>query len=147
MLAAVLFPYKSNEVSIFVILQIIAVKFPFVNPDAVNDVNKILPPGVKFAATNPEQQPQTLQQVEEYLRRQGKIAGEPLALETDAKTLVVKSLVLPVYKRQSNCQTNCQEIVELPTVAAMGVVRVGDPGGLRPPATPSELLRKSVDRA
>ncbi len=87
----------------------------FVNPDAVSDVNKILPPGVKFAATNPEQQPQTLQQVEEYLRRQGKIAGEPLALETDAKTLVVKSLVLPVSKRQSNCQTDCQEIVELRT--------------------------------
>lgn len=85
----------------------------FVNPDAVNDVNKILPTGVKLKATNPEQQPQTLAQIEDDLRKQGKIAGEPLALETDPKTLVAKSLVIPVSKQQSNCQTDCQEIVEL----------------------------------
>ncbi len=85
----------------------------FVNPDAVNDLNKILPKRVQLAATNLEQQPQTLKQIEEYLRKQGKISGEPLALETDAKTLVAKSLVLPVSKRKSNCQTDCQEIVEL----------------------------------
>lgn len=85
----------------------------FVNPDAVNDVNKLLPEGVKLTATNLEQQPQTLKQIEGYLRTQGKISGEPLALETDTKSLVAKSLVLPVFKQQSNCQTDCQEIVEL----------------------------------
>ncbi len=85
----------------------------FVNPDAVNDVNKILPLGAKLAASNPEQQPQTLKQIDEYLRKQEKLPGEPLALETDAKTLVAKSLVLPISKPQSPCQTDCQEIVEL----------------------------------
>ncbi len=85
----------------------------FVNPDAVNDVNKVLPQNVQLKATNPEQQPQTLKQIEDYLRTQGKISGEPLTLETDTKTLVAKSLVLPVFKRQSNCQTDCQEIIEL----------------------------------
>ncbi len=85
----------------------------FVNPDAVNDVNKVLPQNVQLKATNPEQQPQTLKQIEDYLRIQGKISGEPLTLETDTKTLVAKSLVLPVFKRQSNCQTDCQEIIEL----------------------------------
>ncbi|WP_028954391.1 hypothetical protein [Synechocystis sp. PCC 7509] len=85
----------------------------FVNPDAVNDVNKILPEGAKFSASNPEQQPQTLKQIEDSLRTQGKTAGELLTLETDAKTSAIKSLVLPVLKKQSNCQTDCQEIVEL----------------------------------
>jgi hypothetical protein len=85
----------------------------FINPDAVNDVNKILPTRVKLKANNPEQQPQTFDQIEEDLHKQGKIAGEPLALETDAKTLVANSLVLPVSQRQANCQTNCQEIVEV----------------------------------
>lgn len=85
----------------------------FINPDAVNDANKILPQAVQLKATNPEQQPQTLKQIEDSLRAQGKITGESLALETDAKNLIANSLIIPVLKRQSNCQTDCQEIVEL----------------------------------
>jgi len=85
----------------------------FINPDAVNDANKILPQAVQLKETNPEQQPQTLKKIEDSLRAQGQILGESLALETDTKNLITKSLVIPVLKRQSNCQTDCQEIVEL----------------------------------
>ena len=81
----------------------------FVNPDAAAWLNKLLP------WTNPlvkEKPRQTLTQIRESLSQVGQISGKPLPLETNSN-LQIKSLILPILKRQLNCQTDCDQIVEL----------------------------------
>lgn len=85
----------------------------FINPNAAVGVNKFLPKWAQIPVVESEDAPQTLTQIQTRLRQQGEIPGEPVTLETDSKTLIAKSLVIPILKQRKNCQSDCQEIVEL----------------------------------
>jgi hypothetical protein len=82
----------------------------FVNPDALSWVNDVLP-WAKIPLVNSDQ-PQTLAQIEASLSKQGQIAGEPLSLD-NASTLQPTSVILPILSSPQNCQSNCEQIVEL----------------------------------
>ena len=82
----------------------------FVNPDAAAWVNQLLP--WTNSSLVKGDAPQTLTQIRESLSQVGQISGKPLPLETTSN-LQAKSLLLPVVKRQLNCQTDCEQIVEL----------------------------------
>lgn len=82
----------------------------FVNPDALSWVNNVLP-WAKIPLVNSDQ-PQTLAQIEASLSKQGQIAGEPLSLD-NASTLQPTSVILPILSSLQNCQSNCEQIVEL----------------------------------
>lgn len=82
----------------------------FVNPDAATWVNQLLPwTNSSFVKGDA---PQTLTQIRKSLSHMGQISGKPLPLETTSN-LQAKSLLLPVVKRQLNCQNDCEQIVEL----------------------------------
>lgn len=83
----------------------------FVNPDALSWVNDVLPTWAKIPLVNSDQ-PQTLAQIEASLSKQGQIAGEPLSLD-NASTLQPTSVLLPILSSLQNCQSNCEQIVEL----------------------------------
>lgn len=85
----------------------------FINPNAAVGVNKFLPKWAQIPVIESEDAPQTLTQIQTRLRQQGEIPGEPVTLETDPKTLIAKSLVIPILKQRKNCPSDCQEIVEL----------------------------------
>lgn len=82
----------------------------FVNPDALSWINDVLP-WAKIPLVNSDQ-PQTITQIEANLNKQGQIAGEPLSLE-NSSTLQPTSVLLPILSSQQNCQSNCEQIVEL----------------------------------
>ncbi|MBW4638157.1 MAG: hypothetical protein KME05_07970 [Gloeocapsa sp. UFS-A4-WI-NPMV-4B04] len=82
----------------------------FVNPDALSWVNDVLP-WAKIPLINSDQ-PQTLAQIEANLNKQGQIAGEPLSLD-NGSTLQPTSVLLPILSSLQNCQSNCEQIVEL----------------------------------
>lgn len=82
----------------------------FVNPDALSWVNDVLP-WAKIPLVNSDQ-PQTLAQIKASLSKQGQIAGEPLSLD-NASTLQPTSVLLPILSSLQNCQSNCEQIVEL----------------------------------
>lgn len=83
----------------------------FVNPDALSWVNDVLPNWAKIPLVNSDQ-PQTLAQIKAKLSKHGQIAGEPLSLD-NGSTLQPTSVLLPIFSSQQNCQTNCEQIVEL----------------------------------
>jgi len=85
----------------------------FVNPNAIIGINKFLPQWAQLPASESEDAPQTLIQIQTYLRNQGQTPGESIVLETDPKTLIAKSLIIPILKQRANCQSDCQEITEL----------------------------------
>ncbi len=85
----------------------------FVNPNAVVGVNKFLPQWAQLPVVESEDAPQTLIQIQTYLRNQGQTPDEPIVLETDPKTLIAKSLVIPILKQRANCHSDCQEITEI----------------------------------
>lgn len=85
----------------------------FVNPNAVVGVNNFLPQWAQLPVVESEDAPQTLKQIQTYLRNQGRTPGESIVLETDPKTLIAKSLVIPILKQRANCHSDCQEITEL----------------------------------
>jgi hypothetical protein len=68
-------------------------------------------PWAKIPLVNSDQ-PQTLAQIEASLSKQGQIAGEPLSLD-NASTLQPTSVILPILSSPQNCQSNCEQIVEL----------------------------------
>lgn len=72
----------------------------FINPDALSSINYLLPEWAKIPSVNP--QPQTLNQIQANLSKQGQILGEPLKLES---TLQSTSVLIPVL--------SAQQIVEL----------------------------------
>lgn len=83
----------------------------FINPNAANGVNKFLPKWAQLPVVESEDAPQTLKQIQTYLRNQGQTPGEPITLETNSN-LIAKSLVIPILKQRAN-QSSYQEIVEL----------------------------------
>lgn len=84
----------------------------FVNPNAVNWLNRWLPNWARISRVN-QDSAQTLEQIATSLSAQGQIPGKALALETDPQTLQPSVLLLPVLSQQPQCQGYCQQIVEL----------------------------------
>jgi hypothetical protein len=64
-----------------------------------------------------EQPPKTIQDIRAELRKQGKTTGELLELGQNASVIDGRSLtsdwLLPVVEQRSNCQTDCDRMVEL----------------------------------
>jgi hypothetical protein len=77
------------------------------NPEQASWVNKFLPAWAQIPLGNSEP-PQTLPQIQGQLSQQKRTAGETLSLNEGEN-----SFLLPVFQQRSNCQSNCQEIVEL----------------------------------
>jgi len=76
-----------------------------INPTAVAWINRFLPEWTQIPVTVPSP-PQTLAAIQDGVRQSGLIPGEPIPLK-DA------NLLLPLLTSRSNCQTNCEKIVEL----------------------------------
>ncbi|YAF95913.1 MAG: hypothetical protein AB3A66_25855 [Nodularia sp. CChRGM 3473] len=83
----------------------ISILFIF-NPEQVGWVNKFLPEWVQIPLNNSDR-PQSLKQIQESLSKP-QIAGETLPLDNGEH-----SFLLPVFQQRPNCQSDCQEIVEL----------------------------------
>ncbi|RCJ34165.1 hypothetical protein A6770_17270 [Nostoc minutum NIES-26] len=77
------------------------------NPAQIGWLNKFLPEWAQIPLGYSEP-PQTLQQIQEKLSKQKQIAGKTLPLDDEEN-----SLLLPIVQQRANCQSNCQEIVEL----------------------------------
>ncbi|WP_373526483.1 hypothetical protein [Nostoc sp.] len=85
----------------------ISVLFIF-NPDQVSWLNKVLPTWAQIPLGNHER-PQSLKQIQLDLSKKKQIIGETLPLHQDAEN----SFLLPVFQQRPNCQSNCEELVEL----------------------------------
>jgi hypothetical protein len=85
----------------------ISIQF-ILNPYQVGWLNKFLPDWAQFSTTG-EERPHTLKQIQGSLKEQGLEAGKILPLKGDTTS----SFLLPVLKKHSNCQSDCQSIVEL----------------------------------
>lgn len=77
------------------------------NPAQIGWLNKFLPEWAQIPLGYSEP-PQTLEQIQEKLSKQQQIAGNTLALDDEEN-----SFLLPVVQQRANCQSDCQEIVEL----------------------------------
>ena len=87
-----------------------------VNPQTLLWVNRLLPNWIPIPVTGLKP-PQTLDEIRRELAQAGRSLGEPLPLgknlsALDHKTTVVDSL-LPIFAPRSNCQTDCEQLVEL----------------------------------
>jgi hypothetical protein len=96
-----------SSASLIMAFAWISVLFIF-NPDQVSWLNKILPAWAQIPLGNHER-PQTLKQIQFDLSKKNQIIGETLPLYQDAKN----SFLLPVFQQRANCQSDCQELVEL----------------------------------
>ncbi|MEH2377367.1 MAG: hypothetical protein V7K27_00420 [Nostoc sp.] len=84
----------------------ISVLFIF-NPDQVSWLNKILPAWAQIPLGH--ERPQTLKQIQLDLSKKNQIFGETLPLYQNAEN----SFLLPVFQQRANCQSDCEELVEL----------------------------------
>lgn len=75
-----------------------------INPNAVVWLNQFLPEWTRIPITDASP-PQSLADIQEDVRKSGLIAGEPLPLDSE--------LLLPVFASAQNCQSDCEQIVEL----------------------------------
>ncbi|MBN3927386.1 hypothetical protein [Nostoc sp. NMS4] len=96
-----------SSASLIMAFAWISVLFMF-NPDKVSWLNKILPTWAKIPLGKHER-PQTLKQIKLDLSKKNQIFGETLPLHQDVKT----SFLLPVFQQRANCQSDCEELVEL----------------------------------
>ncbi|MGF2035064.1 MAG: hypothetical protein RMZ43_007085 [Nostoc sp. CmiVER01] len=96
-----------SSASLIMAFAWISVLFIF-NPDQVSWLNKILPAWIQIPLGNHER-PQTLKQIQLDLSRKNQIFGETLPLNQNVKN----SFLLPVFQQRANCQSDCEELVEL----------------------------------
>ncbi|MBG1262134.1 hypothetical protein F8S20_25150 [Nostoc sp. BAE] len=96
-----------SSASLIMAFAWISVLFIF-NPDQVSWLNKILPAWAQIPLGNHER-PQTLKQIQLDLRKKNQIFGETLPLHQNAED----SFLLPVFQQRPNCQSDCEELVEL----------------------------------
>jgi hypothetical protein len=80
----------------------------FFNPDQVIWLNNVLPEWAQIPLGQGDH-PLTLNEIQASLSQQKQIAGKSLALDED----VEKSFLLPVFRQRANCQSDCQDLVEL----------------------------------
>jgi hypothetical protein len=87
-----------------------------VNPQTLLWMNRLLPDWIPIPVTGLKP-PQTLDEVRKELAQAGRNLGEPLPLGKNTSALdhktTVSDLLLPVLAQRSNCQSNCEQIVEL----------------------------------
>ncbi|MEH2147338.1 hypothetical protein [Nostoc sp.] len=96
-----------SSASLIMAFAWISVLFIF-NPDQVSWLNKILPAWAQIPLGKHER-PQTLKQIQLDLSKKNQIFGKTLPLHQDVKN----SFLLPVFQQRANCQSDCQELVEL----------------------------------
>ncbi|MEM9928033.1 MAG: hypothetical protein AAF915_30655 [Cyanobacteria bacterium P01_D01_bin.50] len=80
------------------------------NPHQVSWLNRFLPGWAK-TTSNPKQRPYTMKEIQAEIKKQKRIAGKILPLESDTN----KSFLLPVLRQRGNCHSDCKNIVELRT--------------------------------
>ncbi|WP_071190171.1 hypothetical protein [Trichormus sp. NMC-1] len=85
----------------------ISILFIF-NPEQVSWLNEILPEWAQLPLSKSDR-PQTLPAIQLSLSQKNRIAGETIYLDDQQQ----KSFLLPVFQKRANCQSNCQELVEL----------------------------------
>ncbi|HLO88140.1 MAG TPA: hypothetical protein VK203_24475 [Nostocaceae cyanobacterium] len=78
------------------------------NPEQVIWLNKFLPTWAQIPLPQ-GQNPQTLQEIQVSLNAEKLISGETFALDGEEN----KSILLPIFRTRPNCQSDCQELVEL----------------------------------
>jgi hypothetical protein len=77
------------------------------NPEKISWINKFLPEWVQVPFGYSEH-PHTLAEIKASLQQQKQTSGANLPLNQGEN-----SFVLPVFQQRANCQSNCQELVEL----------------------------------
>ena len=75
-----------------------------INPNAGVWLNQFLPEWTRIPIADASP-PQTLAAIQDEVRQSGLIPGEPLPLDSE--------LLLPLFTSAPNCQTDCEQIVEL----------------------------------
>ncbi|MBD2627922.1 hypothetical protein [Trichormus variabilis] len=78
------------------------------NPEQVSWLNEILPEWAQLPLSKSDR-PQTLSAIQLSLSQKNRIAGETISLDDQQQ----KSFLLPVFQKRANCQSNCQELLEL----------------------------------
>ncbi|MBK1988714.1 hypothetical protein A0J48_014405 [Sphaerospermopsis aphanizomenoides BCCUSP55] len=84
------------------------------NPEQVSWLNEFLPTWAQIPV-NQKDIPQTLAEIQQTLNKQNRIAGESLSLDTvnNDDNQPKKLFLLPVFQKRNNCQSDCQELVEI----------------------------------
>ncbi|MTJ11073.1 hypothetical protein FJR11_00360 [Anabaena sp. UHCC 0187] len=85
----------------------ISVLFIF-NPAQISWVNEYLPKWAKIS-TGKREIPQTFPAIQLSLTQKQRLAGEIMPLDGKSED----SFLLPIFQKRTNCQSNCQELVEL----------------------------------
>ena len=80
------------------------------NPQQVSWLNRFLPEWAK-TTSNQRQRPYTMEEIQAEIKKQKRIAGKILPLESDTD----KSFLLPILRQRRNCHSDCKNIVELRT--------------------------------
>ena len=87
-----------------------------VNPQTLLWINRLMPDWIPIPITGLKP-PQTLDDVRQELAQAGRSLGEPLPLGKNVSALdhktTVSDVLLPVLAQRSNCQSDCDRIVEL----------------------------------
>ncbi|MBD2038053.1 hypothetical protein H6F76_24180 [Leptolyngbya sp. FACHB-321] len=87
-----------------------------VDPQTLLWVNRFLPDWIPIPVTGLKP-PQTMEAIQKELTQAGRMLGEPIQLGKNISFLdhktTVSDVLLPVLARRSNCQSNCEQIVQL----------------------------------
>ncbi|MEA5620077.1 hypothetical protein VB711_19825, partial [Cronbergia sp. UHCC 0137] len=78
------------------------------NPEQVVWLNEILPQWARIPQ-NQSDRPQTIKEIQQSLSQQKRLPGETLVVGDPAE----KMFLQPVFQKRTNCQSNCQALVEL----------------------------------
>ena len=98
-----------SSASIVIALSWISILFIF-NPLSVSWLNPALPEWAKIGS-NSKDKPHTVEQIQAEIKKQKRISGKIIALETD----IDESFLIPIFRQRSNCHSDCKYIVELRT--------------------------------
>ncbi|MEA5575222.1 hypothetical protein [Anabaena sp. UHCC 0451] len=84
------------------------------NPQQVSWLNEFLPAGIQIPI-NKKDIPQSIAEIQLALNKQNRIDGERLSLESanNNNNQNPKLFLLPIFQKRNNCQSDCQELVEL----------------------------------
>ena len=98
-----------SSAGLVIALSWISIMFIF-NPLSVTWLNPVLPEWAKITS-NSEDKPHTVEQIQAEIKKQKRIAGKILPLESETD----ESFLLPIYRNRNNCSSECKYIVELRT--------------------------------
>lgn len=87
--------------------------FQFImDPKSVAWMNRYLPEGARIPLSAWDD-PKTMAEVQADLRRKGLQAGDPIRVESGAKSARTVDLLLPIFRHESQCSENCNRLSEL----------------------------------